>query len=84
MTDRGAIESIAKVLANLNGWDNPPDDPYEVERAQRILDRLAADGYSVVKAEWEHTETRTVHWRRRVACEKGPWEPVPEGSEDEQ
>ena len=54
MPDQGAIESIAEALEDL-AWS-----PYETDDrsdAQRILDTLAADGYTVVKTEdvqWEY------------------------------
>ena len=89
--------------------------------AERILDRLAADGYSVVKTGgWQHSITEPLEpdrlpqpmsldlCRRRITARREltessgadpslmpvllrrpllvqfPWEPVPEGSEDEQ
>ena len=83
MTDRGPIESIAN---EIYSW--PFAHHHDVEDrdwAQRILDALAADGYSVVKTEYQQAETwmgnrRCVDARRVV----GSWEPVLKGSEDEQ
>ena len=87
--DRGAIESIAETLCDQLGDDDGSSPcPYDAT-AQRILDRLAADGYSVVKTEWEcmipikasslGVKYGVVKLRRQRA---GEWEHVPEGSED--
>ena len=45
MSDRGAIESIAEELCG----DPKYHGREHITEAQQILDRLAADGYSVVK-----------------------------------
>ena len=47
MTDRGAIESIAEELCG----DPKYHGSEHIADAQRILDRLAADGWTVVKAD---------------------------------
>ena len=47
MTDRGIIESIAEELCG----DPKYHGSEHIADARRILDRLTADGYSVVKAE---------------------------------
>ena len=58
MTERGAIESIAETLdytlfyehdLPMLGLDGPQIKAIADDLAQRILDRLTADGYSVVK-----------------------------------
>ena len=56
MSDRGAIESIAEALCDqLCDDDGSSQCPYDTT-AQRILDRLTADGYSVVKTERHYAE----------------------------
>ena len=63
MTDRGAIGSIAEALHGyfcLARGDNTTclgPTAKEVDTAQAACDRLTADGYSVVKTDWEYVAT---------------------------
>lgn len=73
MTDRGAIESIAEALLGEHrfGCSNCGLDAEDWhEDAQRILDRLTADGYSVVKTNRfaENVEWIDAHLDRDVAA----------------
>ena len=69
---QGAIESIAETLCDRLGDDGSAQCPYDAI-ARRILDALAADGYSVVRIETSEM----------FAAPTSFWEPVPEGSEDD-
>ena len=60
MADQGAIESIAKEMHDEEHGDWCGDEVCSAEfndQARRLLDALAADGYTVVKtedAQWEY------------------------------
>ena len=90
-TDRGAIESIANgILAEFALFGNLHGRAIELSRADLIrilhtgLDRLTADGYSVVKTETLR-ELEGAYALQQIRTRKvDRWLPVPEGSEDEQ
>lgn len=68
-TAQEAVETALLVIGEN------PDDAHD--DAPGFLDALAADGWAVIRTEWEWFEGR----RRRKAIPASPWEPVPEGSD---